>query len=130
MQFSTELRNYRADGIEVIAGASPILKIRSGAAPANPAAADAGTVLSTHNLPADAWSAAVNGVKSLQGDWGDTAADASGTAGHYRLYKADGTTCVAQGPAGVGAELNLLSAALVAGQPVNILSWATTEGNA
>lgn len=101
-----------------------------GAAPANCAAADSGTVLSTHNLPADAWANAANGVKSLQGNWNDTAADASGTAGHYRLYKADGTTCVAQGPAGVGAELNLLSAALVAGQPVNILSWATTEGNA
>lgn len=130
MQFSTELRNARANAIETIAGASPILKIRTGAAPANCAAADSGTVLSTHNLPADAWSDASNGVKSLQGSWNDSAADASGTAGHYRLYKADGTTCVAQGPAGVGAELNLLSAALVAGQPVNILSWATTEGNA
>lgn len=130
MQFSTELRNARADAIESIVGASGILRIRSGAAPANPAAADSGTVLATINLPADAFSNAANGVKSMQGTWQDTAADATGTAAHYRVYKADGTTCVIQGPAGVGAELNLLSASLTAGQPVNILSWATTEGNA
>lgn len=131
MQFSTAVRNARADVTETTIGASPILRIRSGAAPANPAAARTGTVLATLPLPADWLSNASNGVKTLLGTWQDTAADASGTAGHWEIMDNAGTTCHVQGSVGTsGAELNLLSLSLVAGQPVNITSWTLTEGNA
>lgn len=131
MQFSTAVRNARADVTETTIGASPILRIRSGAAPANPAAARTGTVLATLPLPADWLSNAANGVKTLLGTWQDTAADASGTAGHWEIMDSTGTTCHVQGSVGTsGAELNLLSLSLVAGQPVNITSWTLTEGNA
>lgn len=131
MQFSTDVRNARADATETTIGASPILRIRSGAAPANPAAARTGTVLATLPLPADWLSNASNGVKTLLGTWQDTAADASGTAGHWEIMGSTGTTCHVQGSVGTsGAELNLLSLSLVAGQPVNITSWTLTEGNA
>lgn len=51
LQFSTALRNARADRIESYVGSSAIMKIRTGSVPANCAAADSGTVLATLNLP-------------------------------------------------------------------------------
>ena len=42
VQLSTAVRNARLDAIETAIGASAILRIRSGAVPANCAAADAG----------------------------------------------------------------------------------------
>lgn len=44
MQFSAGVRNAQLDAIETTISTGAILKIRSGAAPANVAAADAGTV--------------------------------------------------------------------------------------
>lgn len=66
-QFSTAARNASLDAIETLIGASPILRIRTGAPPANCAAARSGTVLATMNLPADFMAAAVNGSKALSG---------------------------------------------------------------
>lgn len=60
LQFSTTVRNARLDAIEADAGVSAILRFRSGSVPANCAAADAGTVLATLNLPSD-WMAAASG---------------------------------------------------------------------
>ena len=45
IQLSTTVRNARLDTIESTIGTAPILTIRSGAAPANCAAANSGTVL-------------------------------------------------------------------------------------
>ena len=47
LQYSAAVRNAKLDAVETAIGASAILKIRSGAVPANCAAADAGTVLAT-----------------------------------------------------------------------------------
>lgn len=66
-QFSTAARNASLDAIETAIGTSPILRIRSGAAPANCAAARTGTVLATMNLPADWLAAAASGSKGLLG---------------------------------------------------------------
>lgn len=131
MQFSVAVRNARGDATETTIGASPQLRIRSGAAPANCAAARTGTVLATLPLPADWLAAASAGVKALAGTWQDTAADASGTAGHWEIMDNAGTTCHMQGSVGTsGAELNLLTLSITAGQPVNVTSFNITEGNA
>jgi len=97
LQWSTGVRNAILDQIETTIGASAILKIRTGAVPANCAAADSGTVLATLALPADWMAAASSGAKAKAGTWQDTSADAAGTAAHYRLYATDGTTCHSQG---------------------------------
>lgn len=89
LQLSTSARNALLDAIETAAGASAILKIRTGAVPASPSAADTGTVLATIALPADWMAAAAGGTKAKSGTWEDTAADAAGTAGHFRIYAAD-----------------------------------------
>lgn len=63
VQLSTAVRNARLDSIETTISTSAILKIRTGAQPANCAAADSGTVLATCNLPADYMAAAAGGLK-------------------------------------------------------------------
>lgn len=131
LQFSVGARNGMLDAIETEAGASPILKIRSGAAPASCAAADAGTVLATLNLPADAHAAASGGAKSFSGTWQDTAADAAGTAAHFRYYKSDGTTCVMQGTVGTsGTDLIVDNVSFAVGQPFNITGFTLTAPGA
>ena len=80
IQLSTAVRNARLDAIETTIGASAVLKIRTGAAPADVATADSGTVLATLSLPADYMAAAASGSKAKSGTWEDTSADAAGTA--------------------------------------------------
>ena len=132
-QFSVAVRNARLDAIETTIGASAILKIKTGTQPASCAAADSGTVLATLALPADYFAAADAGVKQKSGTWEDLTADAGGTAGHWRLYAADGTTCHAQGnctATGGGGSMELNNVVLAAGQEVTVTSFQMTEGNA
>src|SRR6476646_4040465 len=77
LQLSTSCRNARLDAIETTISTSAILKIRTGAAPAN--------------------SAAASGSKAMSGTWQDASADAAGTAAHFRIYDSGGTTCHIQG---------------------------------
>jgi len=131
IQFSTTVRNARLDAVETAVGVSAVLKIRSGAAPANCAAADSGTVLATCNLPSDWMANASGGSKAKSGTWEDTSADATGTAAHFRLYASDGTTCHMQGTvAASGADLNVDNVAFAAGQAFTITSFSLTDGNA
>ena len=132
-QLSVAVRNARLDVIETTIGASAVLKIRSGAQPANCAAADTGTVIATVSLPADYFAAAASGTKSKSGTWEDISADAGGTAGHWRLYASDGTTCGSQGSCtatGGGGDMELDNVTINAGQQVTITAWTFTDGNA
>lgn len=131
IQYSTTVNNARLDAIETAIGTSPILKIRTGAAPANPATADAGTVLATLTLPSDWMAAASSGAKAKSGTWQDTSADASGTAAHFRIYDSGGTTCHLQGTAGTsGTDMILDSTSFTAGQSFTVTSFTITAGNA
>lgn len=96
-QFSTAFRNASLDQFEPVAGTSAIMRIRTGAPPANAGAARTGTVLATMNLPADYMANASGGQKALQGTWQDTSADASGLAGHFEIMDSGLTTCHCQG---------------------------------
>jgi hypothetical protein len=133
LQMSLNVRNARLDSIESVIGVSAILKIRSGAPPANCAAADSGTVLATVNLPADWMAAASNGQKALQGTWQDLSADAAGTAGHFRVYDSSSTNCHMQGTTtltGGGGEMLLDSLSFTAGQQFTITAFTLQEANA
>lgn len=131
IQLSVLCRNARLDAIETELGASPKLKIRTGAQPADCATADAGTVLGTFDLPSDAFAAAASGSKAKTGTWQETAADASGTAAHFRLYKTDGSTCVMQGSVGQGTgDLSLDNTAIVLGQQITINTFTISDANA
>lgn len=133
IQLSTAVRNALLDSIETAIGSSPVLKIRTGAAPASPAAADSGTVVATIALPADWMANASGGTKAMQGTWTDDAADASGTAAHYRIYAADGTTCHLQGTVtatGGGGDMTVDNTNFAAGQKFSVTGYTLTAPNA
>lgn len=130
-QFSTGARNAALDAIETTIGTAPTLEIRSGAAPANCAAAATGTVLATLALPSDWLAAAASGQKTLLGTWQDASADAGGTAGHFRINA--GATCHIQGSitaTGGGGDMTLDNVSISAGQQVNVTSFTLTAGGA
>lgn len=133
LQISVAVRNAMLDTIESTVGTSAVLKIRTGAQPANCAAEDTGTVLATLTLPSD-WMAAANaGSKALNGTWQDASADATGTAAHFRVYASDGTTCHMQGSVtatGAGGDMTLDNTSVAAGQSITISSFTLTAGNA
>ena len=133
LQISVAVRNAMLDTIESTVGTSAVLKIRTGAQPANCAAVDTGTVLATMSLPSD-WMAAANaGSKALNGTWQDASADATGTAAHFRVYASDGTTCHMQGSVtatGAGGDMTLDNTSVAAGQSITISSFTLTAGNA
>ena len=133
VQHSTAVRNARLDVWESTIGTSAILKIRTGAQPANCAAADSGTVLATCNLPSDWMAAASGGVKAKSGTWEDTSADATGTAAHYRIYASDGTTCHEQGTVtatGGGGDMTVDNTSFAAGQPFTVTAFSKTAAGA
>ncbi len=130
-QFSDAARNAALDAIETAAGTAPTLTIRTGAAPANCAAADSGTVLATMTLPSDWLAAASGGSKALLGTWQDAAADAAGTAAHFRIKQ--GATCHIQGSvtiSGGGGDMTLDNNVLALGQQVTITAFTITAGGA
>ena len=132
VQLSVAVRNARLDAIETSIGTSAVLKIRTGAAPANCATADSGTVLATLNLPSDWMAAASSGSKSKSGTWEDLTADNTGTAGHFRVYASDGTTCGIQGSitaTGGGGDMTLDNTSIASGQTVTITTFTLTDAN-
>lgn len=132
LQYSVTVRNAQLDALETAVGTSAVLKIRTGSAPANCAAADTGTVLATINLPSDWMAAASSGSKAKSGTWEDTSADATGTAGHWRLYASDGTTCHAQGTitaTGGGGDMTLDNTSIASAQSVTVTSFTISAGN-
>ena len=120
------------DAIETTIGVSAVLKIRTGAAPANVATADSGTVLATLSLPSDWMAAASGGSKALSGSWTDASADATGTAAHFRIYASDGTTAHLQGTVtatGGGGDMTVDSTSFTATQSFTVNSFTLTAAN-
>lgn len=132
-QLSVAVRNALLDTLESTVGTSAVLKIRTGAQPADCATADSGTVLATLNLPSDWMATASGGTKAKSGTWSDTSADATGTAAHFRIYESTATTCHWQGSVtatGGGGQLELDTTSISAGETVTITSLTLTAPNA
>lgn len=130
IQLAVSTRNARLDSIETDLGVSPILEIRSGAAPADCATADSGTVLASMTLPSDFMAAASAGSKAKSGTWQDPTGDAAGTAAHFRL-KTSGGVCKLQGTVGQGSgDLQLDNTNIAVGQVVTITGFTLADGNA
>jgi hypothetical protein len=131
IQFSPTVRNARLDAIETTIGTAPTLEIRTGAPPANCAAADTGTVVATLTLPSDWMANAATGSKAISGTWQDLSADATGTAGHYRIKS--GATCHMQGTCsstGGGGDMEISpNASVTLGQSFTVSSFTITDAN-
>jgi hypothetical protein len=132
-QLSTSVRNAALDQLEATIGTSAILRIRTGAPPANCGTADSGTILAEMTLPSDWMAAASGGSKAKTGTWEDLSANNSGTAGHFRIYDSGGATCHMQGTitvTGGGGDMTLDNTSINSAQQVTITSFTITAGGA
>jgi hypothetical protein len=133
IQLSTLVRNARLDAIETQIGGTAILRLRTGAAPADCGTADSGTIVAALTLPADWMAAASGGAKAKSGTWTDASADNAGTVGHFRIYDSGGTVCGLQGTVtitGGGGDMTLDNNVVAAAQSVTITSFTLTDANA
>lgn len=133
VQYSVAVRDAKNDAYETEIGTGAILEIRSGAPPADCATADSGTLLASMTLPSDWMAASSSGVKAKSGTWEDASANATGTAGHYRITDSGGTTCHEQGTitlTGDGGDMTINNTSIVSGQPVTVTAFSKTAGNA
>lgn len=115
-----------------------IFEIRSGAQPATADLAPTGTVLASITLPADSMAATVNpaATTAKAGTWQDASADATGTAGYFRIRAASdaGTTNNtdrridgAITATGGGGELELQNTSIAITQQVTITTATFTQ---
>lgn len=132
VQLSTSVRNARLDSVESTMGTSAKLQIRTGAQPANCAAADSGSLLCEITVPSDFMAAASSGSKALSGTW-QASASGTGTAGHFRFKDNAGTTTHIQGSitaTGGGGDMTVDNTSVASGQTITISTFTLTDGNA
>lgn len=107
---------------------SGILRIYSGTKPANVAASITGTTLAELTLNSTAFGAGSSGVATANAITGDTSANATGTATHFRIFASNGTTAIMDGTVGTsGCDLNVNTTSFVSGAAVDITSLTVTE---
>lgn len=131
IQLSTTLRNNMVGQYETTIGTGPKLQLRTGAQPADCAAADSGTLIAEITLPSDWMTSASAGAISKNGTWAGTAA-ATGTIGHYRIKDSGGTTTHEQGNAGTSGTDLILDSNIInsIGQNVTVTGWTRTQSGA
>ena len=126
VQYSITLRNLWLEDWEATLGTNAKIYIRSGAQPANCAAADSGTLLAEFDLASD-WSASASGgAKTLSSLTLSTTAVGTNTAAHYRIKDSTGTTCHEQGSitaTGGGGDATIDNTSITTGQTVQITAW-------
>lgn len=69
----------------------------------------------------------------MSGTWQDTSADATGTAGYFRIYDSSGTVCHMQGDVtvtGGGGKMTVQNVSFAAGQSFTVTGFTLTAGNA
>lgn len=130
-QLSTNVRNAMGNTFESTVGTGPLLRIRTGAPPANCAASRTGTILVSITLPSDWLNAASNGQVTKLGTWQGTAS-ATGAAGYFEILDSTGTTCHAQGTVtitGSGGDMTVDNTSIATSQTVTVTSFSFTIGN-
>jgi len=125
-QYSVAVRNAALDVKETTIGATAVLKLFSGAEPANCAAADPTGLLATITLPSDWMAAASAGVKAKSGVWSNTASG-TGTIASWRIYDSGGTVCGIQGNT---TDMTFDNTNVTTGQTITVNTFQWTAGNA
>lgn len=124
LQYSVAVRNAKLDAVETAIGVSAVLKIFSGAQPANCAAADPTGLLCTMSLPSDWMAAAATGSKAMTGTW-TANASATGIAASWRIYNTGATVCHIQGNT---SDLVFQNTNIASGQAITITGFTLTDG--
>jgi hypothetical protein len=126
IQFAQSTAHAMLDAIETDIGGSPVLYLRSGAQPANCAAADSGTLIATIAMAADAFSNASAWAKAIGATISDLSADNAGTLGHWRI-KTSGAVTKLQGSitaTGGGGDMTVDNTSVAAAQQIDVTSFA------
>lgn len=127
-QYSTTHRTNSMADIATQAGVNAVIKLFSGAAPANCGTADSGTMCVQFAGNASGLGTVASQVLTVSAVASTTAA-ASGTPGYFRIYPNAATTtnAVFQGTVGTtGTDMILTAATVTAGQTVNFTSLTIT----
>jgi hypothetical protein len=129
LSYAVTVKNARLDSVESTIGTAPTLTIRTGSAPTNADATATGTVLATCTLPSDWMAAASGGTKAKSGTWEDTSADATGTAGYFRITGSGGALQGTVTATGGGGDMTVDSTSFTAGQAFTVTTFTLTSGN-
>lgn len=131
LKLSTAVRSSMMTALNTAIGTSCQWRIYSGTQPAGPDSTVTGTLLAEltgYNVTA--FGAVLNGVLTASAITQDSSANATGTAGYFRILTS-GSVAVIDGDVGTsGADLNLNSTSITAGAIVQISSATFTAGNA
>jgi hypothetical protein len=132
VQYSETVRNAVLDAWETAMGTEVKVQIRTGAQPANCAAANSGTLLVEYTLASDWAAAASGGSKTLNSLPISGTAEATGTAAHYRIQNNAGTVCHEQGTitvTGGGGDMTIDNTSISDTQAVNITGYTKSTAN-
>lgn len=139
VQFSVAVRNAMLNAIATVIGNTPHLEIWSGSMPANCAAASTGTKLAKFDLvgAVGTWndaasSGSMNQVASATLPLSTTGL-ANGTAGYYRMFASDDSTCGEQGTitaTGGGGDATIDSTTIASGGAVQVTGFTKTAAGA
>jgi hypothetical protein len=129
-RLATDTRNKACDAIvdDIDAGAGAgTLAIRTGGQPTAVNDADTGTLLGTLTFSDPAFGGSSNGTATASSITSDTNADASGTAGHFRIKDSDGNIH-SDGTCGQGSgDLSFDNSSIVAGGTIACSSMTVTQ---
>ena len=128
IQYSLTHRTNAMSTLNTDIGINAVIKLFSGAAPANCGTADTGTLLVQFAGNAAAFGSAASQVLTASAVASVTAA-ATGTPGYFRIYPSAATTtnAVTQGTVGTtGTDMILTAATVTAGQTINFSSLTVT----
>jgi hypothetical protein len=123
--YRDDITNLVVDHIDDGASAGYI-QVRTGARPANCEAANSGTLLGTLTFSDPAFGNSSSGQATANAITSDTNADATGTAGHFRVFDSN-NVCIFQGDCGQGTgTMNFDNTSIVAGGTIAISSFTFT----
>lgn len=127
-RLSTAARNAGCDGIVdlIDSGGAGTLTVRTSTQPTNVGDAENGTLLGTLTFSATSFGASSTGTATAASITSDTSADASGTAGHFRIF--NGSAAIhSDGTCGQGSgDLDFDNSTIVAGGTIAISSLTVT----
>ena len=117
----------RSTALNTAIGASAVIEIRSGAAPATPDTAASGTLLATLTGNGTAFGTVSGAGLLTAGAITQANAVATGTAGHCRIKTSGGTAIVDLDVGTSGTSVIMNTTSIVSGGPVQITAATLTE---
>lgn len=138
VQWQTTLRNSLLTQYATSIGSSGYIEIYTGSQPATCATGTSGTKLATFTMAASSvFASSSGGAISMTVDgthipYSATAGN-TGTAGYYRIFASDDSTCLEQGAitaTGGGGDMTIDNTSIVSGQTVQLTGFTKTAPGA